>query len=103
MKRLAKTIVKVLLAYVDIVQKEFDAKELDERTVSYKYFKCIRRLLKYLLNTHFQFIGLYINEQHPTTKSATNENVRIHGWKAIGGRCYGYSERLTNTIVESLG
>ncbi|XP_015369098.1 PREDICTED: protein unc-13 homolog B isoform X2 [Diuraphis noxia] len=32
MKRLAKTIVKVLLAYVDIVQKEFDAKELDERT-----------------------------------------------------------------------
>lgn len=34
MKRLAKTIVKVLLAYVDIVQKEFDAKELDERTVS---------------------------------------------------------------------
>ncbi|VVC25390.1 C2 domain,Mammalian uncoordinated homology 13, domain 2,Munc13 homology 1,Armadillo-type fold,Mammalian [Cinara cedri] len=31
MKRLAKTIVKVLLAYVDIVQKEFDAKELDER------------------------------------------------------------------------
>jgi len=38
MKRLAKTIVKVLLAYVDIVQKEFDAKELDERTVSLKYF-----------------------------------------------------------------
>lgn len=35
MKRLAKTIVKVLLAYVDIVQKEFDAKELDERTVSF--------------------------------------------------------------------
>lgn len=41
MKRLAKTIVKVLLAYVDIVQKEFDTKELDERTVSLKYFICI--------------------------------------------------------------
>lgn len=40
MKRLAKTIVKVLLAYVDIVQKEFDAKELDERTVSF-YFLSI--------------------------------------------------------------
>lgn len=43
MKRLAKTIVKVLLAYVDIVQKEFDAKELDERTVSFKQFDCIEQ------------------------------------------------------------
>lgn len=52
MKRLAKTIVKVLLAYVDIVQKEFDAKELDERTVSYKLildtYKITRKM--YTLN-----------------------------------------------------
>lgn len=42
MKRLAKTIVKVLLAYVDIVQKEFDAKELDERTVNPETFIQLR-------------------------------------------------------------
>lgn len=65
MKRLAKTIVKVLLAYVDIVQKEFDAKELDERTVSLKYFSrlCIFiQFEKNILNKCIKCTGLYINE-----------------------------------------
>jgi len=60
MKRLAKTIVKVLLAYVDIVQKEFDAKELDERTVSIKYFTHVYKTN--ILNNCIKFTGLYINE-----------------------------------------
>lgn len=34
MKRFAKTIVKVLLAYADIVKKEFPAHMKDERIVS---------------------------------------------------------------------
>jgi protein unc-13 A/B/C len=54
MKRLAKTIVKVLLAYVDIVQKEFDAKELDERTVSLKYF--IRIYIMYLYVLYITYV-----------------------------------------------
>lgn len=29
----------------------------------------------YILNTIIQFIGLYINEQYPTTTSTTNKNV----------------------------
>lgn len=57
MKRFAKTIVKVLLAYADIVKVEFPqyAKDQDERVVSSKFFqqqvknilliKCIHDLL----------------------------------------------------------
>lgn len=55
----------MLLAYVDIVQKEFDAKELDERTVSLKYFSrlCIFiQFEKNILNKCIKCTGLYINE-----------------------------------------
>jgi len=65
MKRLAKTIVKVLLAYVDIVQKEFDAKELDERTVSLKYFNRMHIFMLFtthILNKCLKRTGVYINE-----------------------------------------
>lgn len=73
MRRFAKTIVKVLIAYADIVKKDFPEHMKDERIVSFKR-KCLLTWcvidFKFLLNT-----GLYSNEQHPAASCSIRKNV----------------------------
>ena len=64
MRRFAKTIVKVLIAYADIVKKEFPEHMKDERIVSItvilKHYKAIVRIMtKFLTPLMFCVLILY--------------------------------------------
>jgi len=48
------------------------------------------------------YIGLYTDEQYPTTSGTVDENVRVDGRETIGRRRHGHPKRLTNTIVKSV-
>ena len=62
MKRFAKTIVKVLLAYADIVKREFPEHMSDERMVFIQ-----SQIFVFGLVYKCFFTGLYVDEQYPTT------------------------------------
>lgn len=96
MRRFAKTIVKVLIAYADIVKMEFPEHMRDERIVSTIAIKPIDQAIgklfnKYIwINVNWDFltdfessfiIGLHSNEQHTTVKGPIGEDVRVDGWR----------------------
>lgn len=73
MRRFAKTIVKVLIAYADIVKKDFPEHMKDERIVS---------LIDGFVTTlsyNRSFSGLHTYEQHPAAACTIRKNVRIDG------------------------
>lgn len=61
MRRFAKTIVKVLIAYADIVKREFPEQMKEERVVSGSKIIGNKKLLP-CYNFDFTLIGLHFNE-----------------------------------------
>lgn len=83
MKRFAKTIVKVLLAYADIVKKEFPSHLKEERIVRARNPATIcehsSQVIDRLYYKLFYSTGVYFDEQHPTTSGSIRKNVRVNG------------------------
>ena len=76
MKRFAKTIVKVLIGYTDIVKREFSNYVKDERTVD----RCNVHICIFIKKIFFT-TGMYLDEQHSTVANTTGETVRVNGWR----------------------
>jgi len=107
MKRFAKTIVKVLLAYADIVKQEFPQHTKDERVVRYirnsknnNIFE-IDEMMCYKENSD-SFAGMHPNEQYSATPGPIGKAIRGNGWRKVGRRCRKYTQRLTNAIKQRL-
>lgn len=83
MKRFAKTVVKVLIAYADVLKNDFPVHVRNEPIVSPSWLQ-INFPDQFL---HVFFVGLCPNEQHPTNPRPIRKDLRIHGWKGLGTRC----------------
>lgn len=73
MRRFAKTIVKVLIAYADIVKKDFPEHMKDERIV-----RLVERLniqMSYVNHPFLCYSGLHSYEQYPAASCSIRENV----------------------------
>lgn len=75
MKRFAKTIVKVLAAYVDIVKRDFENNIKNEKIVRVSGWLSLLCIFSYI---SFNLVG-YPDEQHPATSCSIGEDVWING------------------------
>lgn len=86
MKRFAKTIVKVLAAYVDIVKRDFENNIKNEKIVRQDGVPFCAFFHQFPIS--FYLVG-YPDEQHPATSCPIREDV----W--INGRRKGYKKKTT--------